>query len=321
MKFAILGAGTIANKMACTISHMPLVEAYAVAARDLDRATEFAARYGFAKAYGSYEEMVEDREVDIVYIAVPHSLHYRYMKLCLEHGKHVLCEKPFTVNAEQTKKIIALAEKNGLLATEAMWTRYMPSRKIVDDIIKSGVIGQVTSLTANLGYELSAIKRIWDINLAGGALWDVGCYLVHFARMIFGTEITDIKASAVFRNDVDAIDSITLLFGDKVATMQCSAVAVLNRNGSIFGTRGYIEIQNINNPELIEVFDSEYHKIATYTLPKQITGFEYEVQASIEAIENHCVECKALPHDEIISSMETLDEIRKKLGYEPPIVE
>lgn len=159
MKFAILGAGMIANKMACTISHMPLVEAYAVAARNLDRATEFAARYGFAKAYESYEEMVEDREVDIVYIAVPHSLHYRYMKLCLEHGKHVLCEKPFTVNAEQTKKIIALAEKNGLLAAEAMWTRYMPSRKIVDDIIKRGVIGHVTSLTANLGYELSAIKN------------------------------------------------------------------------------------------------------------------------------------------------------------------
>ena len=157
IKMAILGAGAIANKMAATITKMDEVEAYAIAARDLDRAQAFAEAYGFAKAYGSYEEMLADEAVDLVYVAVPHSHHYKMTKLCLEAGKHVLCEKAFMVNAEQARDVLALAKSKKLLLTEAIWTRYMPSRKIIDDIIARGEIGEVTSLTANLGYELSQI--------------------------------------------------------------------------------------------------------------------------------------------------------------------
>jgi len=322
IRFAILGAGTIANKMAITVAHMPSVKAYAVAARDLDRARAFAKQYGFEKAYGSYDEMLGDPEIDLVYVAVPHSLHFIMMKKCLEHGKNVLCEKPFTVNARQSREIIELSEKKNLLAAEAMWTRYMPSRKIIDEIMRSGVIGEVTSLTANLGYNLRNVARIWDRNLAGGALLDVGCYLVHFARMIFGTNITDIKATDVIEKGVDAIDSVTFTFDDiHVATVQCSVVSSLDRNGSIFGSKGYIEIRNINDPELIEVFDSEYHLIESHTVPQQITGFEYEVDAAIQTIHDCRTECEALPHKEIIASMETLDAIRNKLRYGLPIIE
>ena len=135
IKMAILGAGSIAVKMAATITKMDQVEAYAIAARDLDRAEAFAKENGFTKAYGSYEEMLADEAVDLVYVAVPHSHHYKMTKMCLEAGKHVLCEKAFTVNAEQAKEILALAESKKLLLTEAIWTRYMPSRKIIDDIV------------------------------------------------------------------------------------------------------------------------------------------------------------------------------------------
>ena len=155
LRVAILGAGGIAIKMAKTLRGMETAEAYAIAARDLGRAEAFAKEYGFTKAYGSYADMLQDENVDLVYIAVPHTHHYMCAKMCLEAGKHVLCEKPFCVNVDQTKELLAMAEDKKLLLTEAIWTRYMPSRKIIDDMIAGGEIGEVTSLTANLGYELS----------------------------------------------------------------------------------------------------------------------------------------------------------------------
>ena len=115
--------------MANTIKEMDCVEAYAVSARDLKRAQDFAEKYGFEKAYGSYEEMLADKEVQLVYVATPHSHHYKHIKMCLEAGKNVLCEKSFTVNAHQAREVFALAKEKGLLLTEAIWTRYMPSRK------------------------------------------------------------------------------------------------------------------------------------------------------------------------------------------------
>ena len=319
LRVAILGAGGIAIKMAKTLRGMETAEAYAIAARDLGRAEAFAKEYGFTKAYGSYAEMLQDENVDLVYIAVPHTHHYMCAKMCLEAGKHVLCEKPFCVNVDQTKELLAMAEDKKLLLTEAIWTRYMPSRKIIDDLIAGGEIGEVTSLTANLGYELSEIPRIWDPKLAGGALMDVGIYLVHFARMVFGEKKAKITSEALFKNGVDMIDSIIMTFEDgQVATMQSNVYAVQNRNGSIFGTKGYIEITNINNPEVIKVFDENYQEVKSIVVPKQITGYEYEVEACARAIAAKEIECEEIPHAETIRVMEIMDEIRNSWEYELP---
>lgn len=319
LRVAILGAGGIAIKMAKTLRGMETAEAYAIAARDLGRAEAFAKEYGVTKAYGSYAEMLQDENVDLVYIAVPHTHHYMCAKMCLEAGKHVLCEKPFCVNVDQTKELLAMAEDKKLLLTEAIWTRYMPSRKIIDDLIVGGEIGEVTSLTANLGYELSEIPRIWDPKLAGGALMDVGIYLVHFARMVFGEKKAKITSEALFKNGVDMIDSIIMTFEDgQVATMQSNVYAVQNRNGSIFGTKGYIEITNINNPEVIKVFDENYQEVKSIVVPKQITGYEYEVEACARAIAAKEIECEEIPHAETIRVMEIMDEIRNSWGYELP---
>ncbi|HOO29028.1 MAG TPA: Gfo/Idh/MocA family oxidoreductase, partial [Lachnospiraceae bacterium] len=141
MRIAILGAGYIATIMATTLQPLKGAECYAVAARDIKRAQIFADKFGFKKAYGSYSEMLADEEVELVYIATPHSHHYEHIKLCLEHGKHVLCEKAFTANAVQAEEVLRLAESKGLLLTEAIWTRYMPMRQTIDDIVKSGIIG------------------------------------------------------------------------------------------------------------------------------------------------------------------------------------
>lgn len=135
MKIGILGAGGIAATLAETMNKMPKVECYGVASRDLAKAEKFIAEHGFQKAFGSYEDMMKDTEVELVYIATPHSHHYRNMKMCLEAGKHVLCEKAFTVNAKQAEEILRLAKEKGLLVTEAIWTRYMPSRKMIKDLL------------------------------------------------------------------------------------------------------------------------------------------------------------------------------------------
>lgn len=320
-KMALLGAGAIAHKMSATIKGMANVEPYIICDRNLDKAKALGEQYGYTKACGSYEDILADDEVDLVYIALPHSLHYKYTKIMLEGGKNVLCEKSFTVSAGQAREILALAEEKKLLLQEAIWTRYMPSRKMIDDIIKSGVIGEITSIDANLGYELSAVPRIWDVNCAGGALLDVGVYLIHFARMIFGDNVTKLTTSAVFKNGVDMIDSIIMTFDDsKMATMQCNVYAAQNRTASIFGTKGYIEITNINNPEKITVFNDQYEEIASYLPPTQITGYEYEVMACMRALENGEIECAEAPHSETIKVMETMDSIRKSWGYEIPLI-
>ena len=163
---AILGAGNIAGTLAVTMQGLSEVECYAVASRNLEKAQDFAKRYGFQKAYGSYEEMLADEAVELVYIATPHSHHYQHMKLCIEAGKHVLCEKAFTATRAQAEEIFRLAKERNVLVTEAIWTRYMPSRKIINDLLAEGVIGEVKTLTANLSYAISDKERIIRPELA-----------------------------------------------------------------------------------------------------------------------------------------------------------
>lgn len=312
MKFAILAPGGIAQHMAQAVSGLDCVERYAVASRTYDKAKKFADQWGFQKAYGSYEEMLQDPEVELVYVATPHSHHYRYAKLCLEYGKNVLVEKAFTVNAAQAQELTELSEKKGLLLAEAIWTRYMPSRKMIDEIVESGVIGQPTSLTANLGYVLGHVERMKNPALAGGALLDLGVYPINFALMTFHGKIKNVSSSAVMTSEgVDCINSITLTFEDgKMAVLHSNMLAQTDRQGVINGDKGYIEVQNINNCEEIRVFDLDRKMTACYKAPEQINGYEYEILACQKALEEGRTECPEMPHSETLRVMKLMDEIR-----------
>lgn len=314
MKFAILAPGHIAHSMAKTVSQIEKIECYAVASRDYGRAKEFANQWGFEKAYGSYQEMAEDPNVELVYIASPHSHHYEHAKLCLEHGKHVLVEKAFTVNVEQAEELVELSKKKGLLLAEAIWTRYMPSRKIIDDLLASQVIGKVTSLTANLGYILSHVERMQSPELAGGALLDLGVYPINFALMAFSGEVKQVHSTAIMSpRGVDWMNSVTLTFADqKMAVLHSDMLAQTDRQGVISGDKGYLEVQNINNCEEIRVFNLNREMTACYKVPEQITGYEYEVLSCIRAIEEGKVECEEMPHSEILRVMRLMDEIRSQ---------
>ena len=312
-KVGIMGTGKIAGIMADTLKAAKGVSCYAVGSRSIENANKFAGNYGIKKAYGSYEELVNDPKVELIYVATPHSEHFENVKLALEAGKHVICEKAFMLNEDQARKVFGLAEEKKLLLTEAMWTRYMPMMVKLKEVLASNVIGEPTMLTANLGYNIAYKERINDPALGGGALLDLGVYVLNFASMVFGDDVADIASICTFNNlGMDMQDSITLRYRDgKMAVLNATALSYSDRSGVIYGSKGYIVVENINNPEGIAVFDSEYKKLAYYKRPKQISGYEYEIEACIKAISENWLECPEMPHATTLKMLNMMDFIRK----------
>ena len=321
MKLAILGPGRIAHTVAPALVALPEIECYAVASTNLARAEAFAEEFGFQKAYGSYEEMLRDPQVELVYITTPHSHHYAQMMLCLAHGKHVICEKAFTVNAAQAKEVFALAKEKGLYAAEAIWTRYMPSRKIIQDIIDSGIIGRLNVVTGNLSYKIDYKERLVDPNLAGGALLDVGIYGLNFALMHFGDDIERVESSVQMTpSGVDGMESITIFFKDgRMAVLNHSMYARSDRKGIFHGDKGYVVVENINNPNAINVFNDRDELLAHYDVPEQINGYEYEFMEAVRCIEAGKTESDSMPAAESIKVMELMDTLRKQWGLVYPM--
>ena len=322
MKWGILATGNIARKFASTINQMSKEneQLAAVGSRHMDSAKAFAREHDIPRYYDSYEALVNDPDVEAVYVATPNSLHYENCRLCLEHGKHVLCEKPFTVNAVGAKEVFALAKEKEVFITEAIWTRYLPSRKIIDDIIASGEIGEIKGISANLGYDMHTKERLIDPKLAGGALLDVGIYPLNFASMVLGDDVEETLSSCVkFDSGVDAQNSIILKYKNgSMASIQSSALTGTEQYGMIYGTKGYLIAENINDITAVKVYTPDREFVREITMPEQITGFEYEVRASMKAIREGKLECMEMPHEESIRIMEQMDGLRKDWGIEYP---
>lgn len=320
MKIGILGAGHIAEKTAPAMVALQEVECYAVASRSLEKAEAFAEKFGFQKAYGSYEALLEDPEVELIYVATPHSHHYAHMMLCLEKGKAVLCEKAFTMNADQARKIREYSQAKGIFAAEAIWTRYMPSRGMINDVIASGIIGKVNTLTANLSYVIHDKERIMRPELAGGALLDISIYGINFALMHFGTDIDRVESSVCMtETGVDGMESITIFYKDgRMAVLTHSIYARSDRKGIIHGDQGYIVVENINNPQSVSVYDLEDRLVQRYDVPKQINGYEYEFLECAEALRNGWTESRSMPLVDTVYVMDFMDALRKQWGMVYP---
>ncbi len=327
---AIIGLGRIAPAMAQTITGMEkdpryssLVRAYAVATHDNPgRARDFAQQYGFQKSYGSYEELFADPDVDIVYIATPHPFHEAEAVAALQAGKAVLVEKAFTGNASQARTLIDASHRTGNAAVEAIWTRFMPSRTRINAILSTGVIGDIKEINATLSYNTTAKPRITDPALGGGALLDVGVYGLNFVAMVTDdAEPERIETSAgMTGTGVDAHSATALyLPGGILATVTCSCVADDDRFGLIHGTKGYAVVTNINNPERIDLYDGAHRLIRSEALDlEEITGYEYEVVATVEAWRAGRTEAPGMPHAQTLRLMEQMDTIRKKWGLVYP---
>lgn len=322
-RIGIIGTGWIAAKMAETLQSAPQgCQCYAVSSRTLEKAQQFAQQWGVEKAYGSYAEMVADPDVDLVYIATPHSHHYDNARLCIDHGKPCLVEKAFTANAQQAEDILAYAKQKGVFITEAIWTRYMPLSFKVKEIMDSGIIGKPEVLTATLCYNMTKKKRIFLPELCGGALLDVGVYCLNFARMYFGTDIVKTVSNVHIDqpSGMDVHEAISLSFADgRMANLQSGALCLNDRQGIISGTEGYIRVDNINCPELIEVYRN-YELVASYHKPAEmITGYEYQVFECRRCINAGLLESPLMPHAETISIMAQMDQLRKDWGVVYPM--
>lgn len=312
----IIGAGHIALKMASTLAVLPRTHRYAIASREMRKARTFAKEQGFERAYGSYEELMDDPKVDLIYIATPHAFHFEQAKACILKGKPVLCEKAFTANAAQAEELLKLAEEKQVFIAEAIWTRYLPMSRTIAELVRKGAVGTPYLLSANLGYAITNRERLVRPELAGGALLDVGVYTLNFAAMVFGTEILSTTSTCVkMDNGLDAQDSITLVYpGERMAVLNCSMLARSDRQGIISGDGGHMIIDNINNPQSIKVLDGNYQTVAEYHAPSQVTGFEYEVNACIEALDKGLLQTLDMPHDETLRIMRQMDALRKEWG-------
>lgn len=361
LKLGILGTGYIAAKMAEAVKGLESremgVEAYAIASRHMAKAEEFAKANGFKKAYGSYEELASDPDVDLIYIATPHSEHFEHAKLCIEAGKNLLVEKAFCANAKQANMIVAMAHDKGTFLCEAMWTRFLPAVQMVNEWIDLGKIGTVEGVEADFSQPLTHVERLVNPALAGGALLDLGIYSLTFADLFLGradsksagnksagspNNIKSIQSKCVkFHTGVDATDWIDITYENgQVAHLKTSMVSEWHNEGTIYGSKGFIRVVNLNDMEKIELHDSTGAIVEEVNPPRIVNCYEYEVLACKKALENPSTsrheicgipylgaaqsnretiwETAEMPHAKTLEMMELMDGLRANWGVSYP---
>ena len=302
MKVGIIATGWIAEKAAQTLNGLSDIEAFAVGSRQQDTADAFARKMGIPKAYGSYSELIADPDVDLVYVATPHSHHFDVTRQALMAGKACLVEKAFMANARQTKEIIDIAHQRKVFLAEAIWTRYQPAVGIIRGLLDQNRIGTPKLITATLGYSMGDKPRIMRPDLCGGALLDLGIYALNFMRMFNDASILVIDGNCVkSTTGMDLTNTITaVLDNGVVANLQSSAQCVGDNIGVIAGTEGNIIVDNINNPQTITVNGPDRTFVETIHVPQQITGYEYQFIACKKAIEEGLLEPREMPHAETL---------------------
>ena len=320
-KWGIIGTGGIAGEFANDLSYLNNHTVAAVGSRKLSTAQQFASKYPDCVGYASYSELVADPNLDGIYIATPNNFHVEHTLLALDAGKPVLCEKPFAINTSEVELMVKTATQNQLTLIEAMWTRFLPHIEIVRKIINSNVLGNIHTLQADHGQRLSESNkpRLWDPALGGGALLDLGIYVVSFAHLILGVpdKITaksnftdkgvDEQTSAIFeyKNGAQAILNTTLR-----NSTPCRAV--------ISGVNGWLEIdRTFYNPAAMRVVLNDGTKTE---YPNNYKGHGLREQA-IEfsrCVGSKLIESPLMPHEESIGVMRSMDKIREQIGLHYP---
>ena len=321
-KVGIVGAGWIAEKAAITLNGLEGFRPYAIGSRSLEKAKAFADKWGIERAYASYSEVIDDPEVDLLYVATPHSHHFAVTKEAILKGKPCLVEKAFMANYRQAKEIVSLARERKVFLAEAIWTRYQPVVAMMRELIGSR-IGTPKLLTATLGYSMGDKPRIMRADLCGGALLDLGVYALNFVRMFFDADILRITSQCVkSQTGMDLTNAMTLTLSNGVlCNLQSSAACVGDNIGVIAGTDGNLIIDNINNPQKITVNGPDRTYIETIPVPQQITGYEYQFVACRQALIDGLLEPKEMPLEETLYIMQLMDSLRKDWDVRYPMDE
>lgn len=316
MNVGIIGAGHIAEKAASTLAAMDDMQCLAIGSRSLEKAQAFAARFDIPRAYGSYAQLLADEDVDLVYIAVPHSCHFDVTRDAIAAGKPCLVEKSFMMNAVEAAAILALAHEQGVFVAEAMWPRYMPVREIGRELLASGIIGQPKMVNAVIAYNVSDKERVLKPELGGGALLDLGVYVLNFVRMYFDSPIEKLNTTCIVsETGVDATEDITMILADgTMASLQASAWCQGGNEAVIAGTTGYLVFDDLIHPTRISICRKRHIVERVVELPPQITGFEYQFRACRDAIAAGALEAPQMPHSEILYVMHLMDRLKAEWG-------
>ncbi len=322
-RWGILGPGTISQKFATGLKAVSDAEITAVGSRDLQRANAFADTFSIPHRHGNYTDLAHNPDVDVIYVATPHPFHKEGAMLCLEAGKAVLCEKPLTVNAEQAEEMIACARENNQFLMEAMWTRFLPVIVKVREWLADGAIGEPRLLTADKGSRQTLSTetlegRLFNPELGGGGLLDVGVYTIALAYMVFGAPSMITSLAHIGETNVDEQASILLGYdAGQIANLFCAIRTETLKEARIIGTKGSIHI-----PEFWQATSATLIRTGRYPvhieIPFKSNGFENQVIEVINCLREGKLESDVMPLNESLSIMKTMDTIRFQWGLKYP---
>jgi len=324
-KWGVASAGKICHDFVTAVQSIPEKEHefVAIAARNLSSAQEFASNHDIPKAYGSYAELAKDPNVEVVYVGTINSCHFDIGKIMLESGKHVLMEKPMTLNAKQTKTLIEIARKHKLFLMEAVWSRFLPAYKTFQKLIKNGSIGEVVHVNANFGVPIKEVERIRNKDIGGGTILDLGIYNLNAVTMVYGGDKPE-KIAAIGHLNIEGADiamSSSLKYSkNRTASVTTSAMAEFPNELVIIGTKGHIKVPSpFWCPTSIETNDKKYE----FPLPDTIrpcnfvnsSGLRFEAMEVRDCIKKGNLESSVMPLKDSETLAEIMDEIRHQLGF------
>lgn len=321
IKFGILTAGYIADIMARTMNPMEEVECVAIASRDISKAQALADKHNIKKVYGSYEDLVNDDEIDAIYVASPNTYHYEHAKLCINHGKHILCEKPFAINEKQTKEVLDLAKEKNVSVLDGIWVRYLPYINELKKVLESGEIGEVTNVYASFGSNSIHKDRMSKPELGGGVLLDLTIYPLSFVDAVFGDDIEKIVTSCTkTENGLDKNEVITMTYkSGLIATVSGNMTAKIQADAIIYGREGKIIIPQFWEGSRFFVYKpTEPQPYKVVDCPHDFTGYEFEVRRLCQIINEGKIECEEMPHSKSLYMARMLDGFRKEWGVKYP---
>lgn len=316
INWGIIGLGKIAGKFAKDISSVSNARLYGVASRNLDKAENFKDQHKASKAYGSYEELIDDKDIDAVYIATPHSMHAELSIKCLQNKKAVLCEKPFAMNTREAEKVIQTAIKEEVFLMEALWTAFLPHYQYAKEIIDSGKFGNIKSLTADFGFIAPFHKdaRLFNKDLGGGSLLDIGIYPIFMAYSLLGMP-ENIKAEADFsETGVDERCRIKFNYSkDRIASLYSTF-----REDT--PTEALIELENasiklnsrFHEPSSVTIIENDKETLREF--PVETIGYNFETQHVTDCLLNSRKESELWTHQNTLDLMHLLDSVRNEIG-------
>jgi dihydrodiol dehydrogenase / D-xylose 1-dehydrogenase (NADP) len=323
VRWGILGTGNIAKQLARGLAVLPDAELLAVGSRSQESADGFGEQFDVERRYASYADLVSDPDVEVVYVATPHSLHRESSLLCLRAGKAVLCEKPFAINATEAREVVAMARERHLFLMEAMWTRFLPVLGRVRELLTDGVIGDVRMVTADFGFRapFNPQGRLFNPELGGGGLLDVGIYPVSLASMVFGSRPARVSSMAhLGETGVDEQAAMILGYEQGQLAILSSAVRTHTpQEAFLVGTEGWIRVHTPWWKPAALTVSVEGQEDRTETLPFEGNGYNYEAAEVMACLRAGKLESDVMPLDETLAIMETLDRIRGQWGLRYPM--